>query len=144
MDTGPQAFAAYVRRHALAAGYDLDAFGEQARLARDAQLDKPALTRILSGERVPQKAATLWPLAQAIRRPLVELLATAGIIPAESVANEHAAPVVSQPITADALADEWGVTTAKGRELVRDMLDRVRLIAQQTPDEPEQGSRASG
>lgn len=144
MDAGLAQLAAYVRRYAHAAGYDLDAWGEQARLARDAGMDTGALARLLNAARMP-KAHTLWPLARAIHRPYAELLVEGGIIPAESLANLHTAHVSSQPITADALADQWGVTDAKGRELVRDMLDRLRLIAQQpTDDRPDTGSAETG
>lgn len=143
MDTGPEALADYVRRHAPAAGYDLDTRGEQSRLARDAEMDTDVLARILGAKRMP-RPAVLWPLSTTLRRPYAEILVVAGIIPSEAVAQLGGTAVASQPITADALADSWGVTAVQGRELVRDMLDRVRLIAQQTPDEPEHGSAAHG
>jgi len=153
MEPGPARLAAYVRRHAPAAGYDLDARGEQGRLARDAQMDAGVLARLFKPERVPSPKA-LWPLAQAlskrsglpgveqdVRRCYTQMLVEGGIIPAESVAHSTARHVSSQPITAEVLADQWGVVGAKNRELVRDMLERLRLLAQQTPDDQsDQGS----
>jgi len=153
MDTGIDRLAAYVRREAPAAGYDLDAWGEQSRLARDASLERGTLARLLKGERMPSPA-TLWPLAQALSRRdgaaaprgavirrYNEMLVEGGIIPAESVAHGPRPDVSSQPITAEVLADQWGVTDAKGRELVHDMLNRLRLLAQQPPDDqPGRGS----
>lgn len=142
MDDGLERLAAYVRRYAPRAGYDLNARGGQARLARDAKMTPAALSRILNAERMP-KAAVLWPLSQALHRDYTEMLVEAGIIPAESVAHGSRGPAASQPITAEALADEWGVTNAKSRELVRDMIERVRLIAQQSPDDhPDHGDAA--
>ncbi|TWE17020.1 hypothetical protein FB465_2021 [Kitasatospora atroaurantiaca] len=138
MDTGPQALAAYVRRHAPAAGYRLDEWGEPARLARDSQMDTGTLTRLLKGERIP-RPALLWPLSTALQRPYLEMLVESGTIPPEAVAHMPESPVASQPITADALANQWGVTTAAGREYIRETLDRVRLLAQQNPGEPEEG-----
>lgn len=142
MDAGPAAVAAYVRRHAPAAGYDLDARGEQARLARDASMGTDALTRLLKGERLPKPAA-LWPLAEALRRPYLELLVESGTIPAESLAHMPEPPVASEPITADALADQWGVTDDAGREFVRDSLERLRALASQTPHGKQGGGRAA-
>ena len=144
MDPGPARLAAYVRRHAPTVGYDLDARGEQARLARAAGMDSGAMARLLNGERVPL-AKNLWPLAQTLKRPYGELLVEGDVVPAESLAHLHSADVSSQPITAESLADQWGVTDAKGRELVEDMLSRLKLIAQQHPgDTQERGGAETG
>lgn len=144
MDPGPARLAAYVRRHAPDAGYDLDAWGEQSRLARDAGMDTGALARLLNGNRVPQPKM-LWPLSRAIRRPYGELLVEAGIVPAESLAHLHSADVSSQPITAESLADQWGVTDEGSRELVKDMLARLQQLAQQHPgNAQESGSAETG
>lgn len=137
MDTGIDALAAYIRRYAPSAGYDLAAWGEQARLARDAEMDSGTLARILTGQRMP-KPDKLWPLAKALGRPYPELLVESQIIPADSLAHMAQPAVPSLPITAEVLADQWGVRDAKGRELVQDMLDRLRMLAQQPPgDQPE-------
>lgn len=141
METGPKRLAAYVRLHAPAAGYDLEAFGETARLARDADMDKSTLTRLLKGERLPQPKA-LWPLAKTLGRPYPELLVEGGIIPAESLAHMPEPGVASTPITAADLSDQWGVTDPKSRELVEDMLARVRQLAQAPQD--TRGSAEAG
>lgn len=142
MDTGPQALAAYVREHLPAAGYKLAEYGEQARLARDAGMDTGTLTRLLSGKRVP-RAYQLWPLSQAIRRPYAEVLVVSGTVPPESVAQMPETAVASQPITADALADQWGVTANSDREYIRDTLDRVRRLVAQEREKPGRGSSAA-
>jgi transcriptional regulator with XRE-family HTH domain len=142
MDAGPAALAAYVRRHAPAAGYDLDAYGEQSRLARAADMGTDVLARILSGGRLPKPAA-LWPLAEALGRPYLELLVESGTIPAESVAHMPSAPVASEPITADALADQWGVTDEADREYVRDSLERLRALARRSTGSSGSGGRAA-
>jgi transcriptional regulator with XRE-family HTH domain len=140
MEAGPAArLADYVRDWAPAAGYSLGEWGEQTRLARAAQIDTGTLTRLLNGERLPKPAA-LWPLAVALNRPYPELLVEAGTIPAESLAHMPQRPVASQSITAETLADQWGVTSPKSRELVADMLERIRLLAQADTGDKQQGS----
>lgn len=150
MEAGPARLAAYVRRHAPHAGYDLGAWGEQSRLARDADMDTGTLARLLRGERVPLPKA-LWPLAQALskrtspttaqqdaRHCYTEMLVAGGIIPAESVTRQPVDLAPAQPITADDLAAQWGVTDPDGRKLVSDMLARLRMLAQHpAPDQPD-------
>ncbi|MGA5820916.1 helix-turn-helix domain-containing protein [Kitasatospora sp. NPDC094028] len=145
MDTraAATAVAAYVRHHAPAAGYDLDARGEQTRLARDAGMSPASLSRMMRGERVPEPAA-LWPLAEALKRPYLELLVESGTIPAESLAHMLDPPVASTPITADALADQWGVTNHADREYVRESLDRLRALAQTLRNNQDEDRAANG
>jgi len=143
MDTGIEALAAYVRHHAPSAGYNLDAWGEQARLARAADMDSGTLARILACQRMP-KPDKLWPLAKALGRPYSELLVESQIIPADSLAHMAQPAVPSLPITAEVLADQWGVRDAKGRELVHDMLDRLRMLAQQPRDDHQGSAEAHG
>ncbi|MEV8324616.1 helix-turn-helix transcriptional regulator [Kitasatospora sp. NPDC056731] len=142
MDAGPAALAAYVRRYAPAAGYDLDAYGEQSRLARAADMGTDVLARILNGGRLPKPAA-LWPLAEALGRPYLELLVESGTIPAEALAHVPSPPVASKPITADALADQWGVTDEADREYVRDSLERLRALTRRSASGREGGGHAA-
>lgn len=138
------AAGAYVRRHAPAAGYDLDTRGEQARLAQAAHMQPGTLSRLLKGERIPD-ATALWYLAKALQRPPIELLAESGTIPAEAAAESAPQPVASEPITAEALADQWGVTDDESRQFVRDSLERLRALARQLPEgQPRQERAANG
>jgi transcriptional regulator with XRE-family HTH domain len=144
MEPGPQALADYVREHAPAAGYTLTEWGEPARLARDSGMDTGTLTRILKGERVP-RPAQLWPLSQALGRPFMEVMVVSGTVPPESVAHMPQPAVASTPITADALADEWGVHAEGDRAYIAETLKRLREHAksQKARQKPEHGSSAA-
>lgn len=157
MDNGLERLAAVIRRYAPEAGYDLDAWGGQGKLARDADMDSGTLARILTHNRMP-KPKGLWPLAKALsrrdadpdsentdkaRRIYNEMVVEGDIIPAEALAHMPIPAVRSLPITAEVLADQWGVTTQQDRELVKDMLERLRLLAQQSRGNQDQGGAAA-
>jgi transcriptional regulator with XRE-family HTH domain len=143
VDTSPlQRLAAYVREAALRAGYEIDSprSGAMTRLANDAGMSITTLSRLLSGERMPD-ARYFAALAKALRVPLTELLVQSGIIPEENLSPEHLQSLRSRSLTPGDVADDWGITDPEGRELVRAMYERFRKD-RQTPAEPDQTGSA--
>lgn len=140
MDTPLMRFAAYVRRAALAAGYDVDAErgGGKKRLAEAAGMSPTSISRLLIAERMPD-ARFLAPLAQALNVPLPQLLIESGLFPAESLTQGPQESVGSPDITPVDVAESWGVQDEAGRELLRAMHERFRREREQR-DQANDGS----
>lgn len=135
-----QRLADYVMQAALDAGYDVrpgKRTGARQRLAQDAGIDPGQLTRLLGAERMPD-ARYFAGLAKALDVSLTTLLVEAGIIPAETLTQEHLQSVRSHPITPDEVADSWGIEDDAGRQLVRATFEslRARRKQQDTDDQP--------
>jgi replicative DNA helicase len=130
--TGP--LPAYIRSRATTAGYDLDARGERSRLARDAEIDKAQMGRLLEG-RITPNPQTLWRLSQVLKAPYTEMLLTAGLIPREAV-GQWDSPPPAEPVTTEALARKWGVTDPQSIQLIEAMLQRLRNTAADTAPPP--------
>lgn len=118
-----QRFAAYVREAALAAGYEVDKprSGAKLKLAAEAGMSPSTLSRMLSGERMPDPKY-FQGLANALHVPVNEFLVEAGIIGRESL---DLRAVLDQPVTPEDVADAWGIHDEAGRELVRAMYERL-------------------
>lgn len=143
VDTSPlQRLAAYVREAALSAGYDIDSprGGGKTQLAADSGMSLTTLSRLLSGERMPD-ARYFSGLAKALGVPLTELLVQSGIIPEENLTQEHLQSVRSRSLTPGDVANSWGIHDPEGRELVRAMYERLRTD-RQAPAEPDQTGSA--
>lgn len=133
--------ADYVMAAALAAGYDVrpgKRTGDKKRLADAAGMDPGQLSRLLSAERMPD-ARHFAPLARALHVPLTELLVQSGIIPAESLTQEHLRSVSSTPIAPDTVAESWGIEDEAGRELVRAMYERLARRRLKADDSGQDG-----
>lgn len=117
-----QGLAAYVRQAALAAGYEIDRprGGAKLRLATQAGMHPSALSRLLSGDRMPDPKH-FQGLARALRVPVSEFLVEAGIVARESLLL----PPPSHRVTPEEVADAWGIHDEPGRELVRIMFERL-------------------
>lgn len=74
-------FAAYLRRAAIAAGYDIDTprSGARNRLSADTGIPTSTISRTLNGETLPD-IRRFQPLADALHIPVTDLLAEAGLI----------------------------------------------------------------
>ena len=131
-DRDPAAAAAYVRQWAPSAGYDLDAFGESARLADAAGVPRSTVSRLVNAVRVPD-APALFLIAEALGRPPLELLVASGTIPNRFLDQQARTRVASRPVTADDLSDQWGIT-----ELLK------RLTRQTGGREQDTGSLSTG
>jgi transcriptional regulator with XRE-family HTH domain len=143
VDTSPlQSLAAYVREAALHAGYDIDSprGGGKTKLATDSGMSLTTLSRLLSGERMPD-ARYFAGLAKALGVPLTELLVRSGIIPEENLTQEYLQSVRSRSLTPGDVANNWGIYDPEGRELVRAMYERFRKD-RQTPAEPDRTGSA--
>lgn len=128
-DRDPAAAAAYVRQWAPSAGYDLDAFGESARLADAAGVPRSTVSRLVNAVRVPD-APSLFLIAEALGRPPLELLVASGTIPNRFLDQQARTRVASRPVTADDLADQWGANTPEERAAVRDAVESARRLFQ--------------
>ncbi|MGK5731404.1 helix-turn-helix domain-containing protein [Streptomyces sp. URMC 124] len=116
-------FANVVRTAAERAGYV--GRGAVARLARDSGLPETTISRMLSGERIPDPRS-FEALAAALRIPIGELLVGAEIVSASTLHQIATPRVRSQPITIDEAADELGIKDALDRELFAGMVERLR------------------
>ncbi|MFB7671634.1 helix-turn-helix domain-containing protein [Kitasatospora purpeofusca] len=138
-----QRFAAYVSAAARAAGYDIDSprGGGKAALGRDAGIDRSSISRLLRAERGidPSKYEGL---ARALRVPLRDLIAAAGITPSESTPMWPDPAVRSRPITPDEAATELGITDPVDREMFRAMVDRLRRDRSAERNETDGGAAA--
>lgn len=116
-DERAQRLAAYVRQAAVAADYDIDRprGGDKLRLATDAGMSPSTLSRLLSGDRLPDPRYYEG-LANALRVSVIDLLIEAGVI-SESLREPRASVPV---LTIDEAADAWGLDAA-GRELLAAM-----------------------
>lgn len=139
--------SAHVNRRARTAGYDLDnrRSGAQQKLAADAGMTTTAVSRLLSGRQMPA-ARYLWGLAQALRlegetpeESYAQLLHEADMIPTEEVAQERRRSLPSTPLTPDDVADRWGITNPKDREMIRAMYAAL-ANPQPTAEEHDDGS----
>lgn len=139
MNSPTQQLAAYVREAALAAGYDIDKprSGAKLQLATDAGMHPSTLSRLLSGDRLPDPKQ-FQGLARALRVPLTEMLVEAGIIPRESLTREALFAASATPATPEQVADAWGIHDEAGRELVRAMYER--LAARRNGQSPREDS----
>jgi transcriptional regulator with XRE-family HTH domain len=136
-------FASYVRQAALDAGYSIDSprGGDKTRLANDAGMSLTTLSRLLSGERMPD-ARYFAPLAKALKVDLQELLVQSGIVPAESLTQKPQQSVSSRPLTPDEVADSWSIHDPAGRELVRAMFEKLRNDVQPPATETDRDGSA--
>lgn len=138
-------FAARVAEAARRAGYDLaPRAGGRARLARDSGLSETTITRMLSGERLPDPRF-ITPLAKVIGLNPLVLVVEAGILPAEtlqSLSETRSPQVRSQPITPEEAADQLGLENPHGREMLRGVIEQLRKLesteSTQSPDETGQ------
>lgn len=126
MNTSPlKSFGQYVRKLALEAGYPLDTVnsGAVTRLAADAGMSQTTISKLLSGERMPD-AKYFVGLARALGTDPIDLFVESGILPPQTRSQSAHNPVASPPITPDAVADAWGVDPF-GREMVHAMFQRL-------------------
>lgn len=132
-------FADYVRKAAREADYDIDSprGGGKKKLADDTGMSMTTVSRMLSGERMPDPRY-FAPLAKALRIHLNTLLVEAGIVPAETLTREHLQSVSSTPLTPDEVAESWGIHDDAGREIVRTMYERL-ANRRNTDDRKQEG-----
>jgi transcriptional regulator with XRE-family HTH domain len=99
--------------------------GGRKRLADATGMDAGQISRLLSGERMPD-ARYFAPLAKALKVDLQDLLVQSGIVPAETLTQKPQQSVSSRPLTPDEVADSWSIHDPAGRELVRAMFEKLR------------------
>lgn len=118
-----QRLAALVRRAAIAAGYDIDRprNGELSRLATDAGMSITTLHRLLSGERMPDPRYFAQ-LAKPLGTPATELFIEAGVLTAADLQPRP----VGRPMTVDEAADALGIDDEAGREILKEMYERLK------------------
>lgn len=117
--------------------YDLTAgrrTGGRKRLAEDSGMDPGQLTRLLTGERMPD----IWPLARLARNlgtTLDALLVESDNYPSQSTSQQLQESVRSPLLTPEAVAESWGVDMAD----VRSMFEILRKRPAATPDDEADG-----
>lgn len=137
--TRAQRFAAVVVPAAKAAGYT--EYGAGARLARDTGMSPSSVSRMMSGQAIPD--SRYWePIAKAIGMSLQELMVEAELISPESLqalSETDPSQVRSRPITPEEAADRLGLTDSVAREMFFATLERLKRIqdaeSDQGPDE---------
>jgi transcriptional regulator with XRE-family HTH domain len=121
-DAPTRRLADYVRRAALAAGYDVDKprGGGKLQLAADAGMSPSTLSRLLSGDRMPDPRS-LEGLALALRVPVLDLLVEGGVVSEQSIETrprEH-------PLTPEEAADALGIHDEADRQLFTALIKRL-------------------
>ncbi|GAA4663013.1 helix-turn-helix domain-containing protein [Streptomyces youssoufiensis] len=107
-----QRFAEYIRRAAIAAGYDITSprGGGKKALAEAAGMGQSSVGRMLAGQTMPD-AAQLEPLARALKVPLAELLVLSGIVSRDALPTRPAPPTPVEPMSAEEAASTLGIRT---------------------------------
>ncbi|MGW2501856.1 helix-turn-helix domain-containing protein [Streptomyces sp. NPDC001588] len=77
-------FPAWLAAEVARCGYDFYAYGEQSRFARDAGLSESIVSRLVRGTSAPD-VRSCAPIARVLGCRTVDVLAAAGLIPAEEV-----------------------------------------------------------
>lgn len=116
--------AAYVLEAARRAGYDMDSprGGGKTKLANDSGMSLTTLSRLLSGDRMPDPKY-FEALAKALQVPVLELLVEANIISADAIADRAVPP---KPMTDDEIIAKLGVTDPDDKAMVLAMVERLR------------------
>lgn len=134
MDTDRADFIAWLHAAATAAGYDPSVRGSNAALATAAAVDPSAVSRFMSGDKIPQ-ISTQRAIALVLNIEPLEMYVRSGTIAAEDVPDEkQPKPAPTGAAALQALANEWGVPTEK-REMLFGVLEAVtRHFAQPGSD----------
>jgi transcriptional regulator with XRE-family HTH domain len=114
--------------------------GGRKRLAEDSGMDSGQLSRLLSGERMPD-TRFLVGLATALGTTVDDLLTESDNYPKQSASQEPPESVGSPPLTPEQVADSWQVDRAATRAMY-EFLRKERRTTDEA-DHPE-GAEAQG
>lgn len=109
--------------------------GGRKRLAEDAGMDIGQLSRLLSGERMPD-TRFLAGLAQALGTTVDKLLSDSDNYPPQTAPRKQRKSVGSPSITPDEVAKSWGVDPAR----MRAMYEELRKTPGATTEADQDGS----
>ncbi|WP_430479348.1 helix-turn-helix domain-containing protein [Streptomyces sp. P11-1] len=119
-------FGKWLHHQLVRRGYELSPRGGgRSAFARDSGIGRATISRILLGQGATD-TAVLAQLAEALDRPLSEILVRAGILSAEELAAAQT-PDGHRQITPDEAADELGIPTdPTSRRLFNSMVETLR------------------
>jgi transcriptional regulator with XRE-family HTH domain len=126
-------FAEWLRHRALAAGYDLDARGVQAKLAKDTGISPTQIGRTLNSQTMPDIQSQLR-LARVLKVEFSEMLIRSGFAEASDFPTAPAKPRTPSVYEA---AEAWGIDPTDApilQVLVESFQKRARARA--APDDP--------
>lgn len=114
--------------------------GGRTRLARDAGMDHGQLSRLLSGERMPD-VRLLARLARCLGTTIDTLLTESDNYPAQTPSQQRRESVGSPSLTPDAVADSWGADRADVRAMFEILRKKPRST---TADDHDGRAEAQG
>jgi len=124
MDTDRTKFLDWLHTVAAAAGYDPKVRGSIAALAVAASVDPSPVSRLMSGDKIPQ-ISTQRAIAIALNIEPLEMYVRSGTISAEDVPDgKQPRPAPTGKAAMQILANEWGVPPEK-REMLFGVLEAV-------------------
>ncbi|MGW7197258.1 XRE family transcriptional regulator [Streptomyces chryseus] len=123
-------FGQWLEAELTARGYDLSGprSGGKSKFAADSGISQPTVGRMLRDEGVSD-TRVLGLLAEALRVPLARVLVRAGVLDEDELAAVRD-PNRSEPLTAEAAADELGIKDEQSRRL---FIDMTRTLQRQPP-----------